>query len=56
MMTMFGPTKFDTEKMHGLQTGHDMVYIQWQKNADKLGKQVIWPAEASSGKLLYPIR
>jgi len=56
-MTFFGHTKFDTTPdAHGLQTGHEMVYIQWQKDGDKLAKQVVWPSEAGTAKLLYPVR
>jgi ABC-type branched-subunit amino acid transport system substrate-binding protein len=57
MLTFFGHIKFDTGEAHGLQIGHDMVYIQWQKDAGgKLAKQVIWPAEGATSKALYPIR
>ena len=58
LMTFFGRTKFDTsEKTHGLQLGHDMVYIQWQKGADgKLTKQVVWPEAGKSANALYPAR
>ncbi len=57
IMSFFGPTKFDTAKAHGLQIGHDMVYIQWQKGADgKVGKQVVWPAEGKSADAKYPLR
>ena len=58
LMTFFGRTKFDTsEKTHGLQLGHDMVYIQWQKGADgKLTKQVVWPEAGKSASALYPAR
>ncbi|MCA9957172.1 MAG: ABC transporter substrate-binding protein, partial [Anaerolineales bacterium] len=35
LLTFFGHIKFDTsEEAHGLQTGHSMVYIQWQDNGD----------------------
>jgi branched-chain amino acid transport system substrate-binding protein len=57
ILTFFGHIKFDTGAAHGLQIGHDMVYIQWQKDAGgKLAKQVIWPAEGATAKALYPIR
>ncbi len=58
LMTMFGHTKFDTsEKKHGLQVGHDMVYVQWQKGPDgKLVKQVVWPTEGKSADAKYPGR
>jgi ABC-type branched-subunit amino acid transport system substrate-binding protein len=58
LMTFFGHIKFDTSaESHGLQTGHSMVYIQWQKdNSGALVKQVVWPAEGKSADPVYPIR
>jgi branched-chain amino acid transport system substrate-binding protein len=55
--TFFGKTKFATDaKHHGLQVGHTMVLGQWQKEKDgKLAKQIVWPANAASAKMLYPI-
>ena len=32
-----------------------MVLAQWQMANGKLVRQVVWPAEAASAKLLYPI-
>ncbi len=56
--TFFGHIKFDTSaKNHGLQIGHSMVYIQWQKNASgALVKQVVWPAEGKTADPIYPIK
>jgi branched-chain amino acid transport system substrate-binding protein len=58
LLTFYGHIKFDTSaESHGLQVGHDMVYIQWQKGADaKLAKQIIWPEPAATAKALYPFR
>ena len=57
MMTFYGHIKFDTAKSHGLQIGHEMVYIQWQKDAQgDLVKQVVWPAEGKSTEAMYPMR
>jgi branched-chain amino acid transport system substrate-binding protein len=58
MMTFYGHIKFDTSaESHGLQTGHEMVYIQWQKDSSgALVKQVVWPAEGATAPALYPIR
>ena len=55
--TFFGQTKFATDaKHHGLQVGHSMVLGQWQKQKDgKLAKQIVWPTNAASAKMLYPI-
>ncbi len=58
VMTFFGRIKFSTAaESHGLQEGHEMVYIQWQAGADgKPEKQVVWPNEAQTAELLYPVR
>jgi ABC-type branched-subunit amino acid transport system substrate-binding protein len=50
MMTFFGHIKFDTTaEKHGLQTGHEMVYVQWQKGeAGVPTKQIIWPEDAAT--------
>jgi ABC-type branched-subunit amino acid transport system substrate-binding protein len=50
IMSFYGHVKFATAAGdHGLQVGHDMVYIQWQK--DKQGKpvkQIVWPASGAT--------
>lgn len=57
LMTFFGPCRFDTGEMHGLQTGHEMVYIQWQRDADgTLAKHVVWPPESKTADPKYPLR
>jgi len=57
VLTFFGHIKFDTsEESHGLQVGHEMVYIQWQKDGDQLVKKVVWPKEGANAELLYPLR
>lgn len=57
-LTFFGYMKFDTSaENHGLQLGHSMVYIQWQKDSSgALVKQVVWPAEGASAPSVYPAR
>ncbi len=57
LLTFFGHIKFDnTAESHGLQIAHDMVYVQWQKDANgKLAKQVVWPTEGKSADALYPL-
>jgi len=57
VLTFFGHTKFDTSsEAHGLQVGHSMVYIQWQKDGDgNLLKQVVWPLEGATAETIYPI-
>jgi len=56
MMIFFGHEKFDTsDDAHGLQLGHDMILIQWQKDGDKLVKQVVWPEAGATAKAIYPI-
>lgn len=58
IMTFYGAIRFDTSaEAHGLQIAHEMVYIQWQKDAaGNLVKQVVWPMEARSAEPLYPLR
>jgi branched-chain amino acid transport system substrate-binding protein len=54
--TFFGHVQFATDPgHHGLQTGHQMVLAQWQMINGKLGRQVVWPVEAQSAKLLFPM-
>jgi branched-chain amino acid transport system substrate-binding protein len=54
--TFFGHVKFSTDPAsHGLQAAHEMVLAQWQNVDGKLGRQVVWPAEAQSANLIYPI-
>lgn len=57
IVTFYGHVKFDsTAANHGLQIGHEMVYVQWQKDSGgNLGKQIVWPAAGSTAPLLYPI-
>jgi ABC-type branched-subunit amino acid transport system substrate-binding protein len=57
-LTFFGAVKFDTSaESHGLQTGHSMVYIQWQDDGSgNLVKQVVWPLEGATADVLYPIQ
>jgi ABC-type branched-subunit amino acid transport system substrate-binding protein len=56
VLTFYGRIKFDTSpEAHGLQIGHEMVYIQWQKDAaGNLVKQVVWPLEGATAETLYP--
>jgi ABC-type branched-subunit amino acid transport system substrate-binding protein len=56
ILTAYGHIKFDTsEEAHGLQIGHSMIYIQWQKDdAGNLMKQVVWPLEGKTADPLYP--
>lgn len=56
ILTFYGRIMFDTTpESHGLQIGHDMVYIQWQMVGDTLGKQVVWPLEGATAETIYPI-
>ncbi len=56
LMTFFGRTKFDTSAdAHGLQTAHEMVYIQWQGSSGSLQKQVVWPDAAKTASPVYPM-
>ena len=56
VMIFFGHIKFDTGDAHGLQIGHDMVYLQWQKKGGKLVREIVWPEAAKTAKALYPLR
>lgn len=53
LMTFFGTIKFSTDaKTHGKQVAHEMVYMQWQKDASgKLVSQIVWPDAAKSAPL-----
>jgi branched-chain amino acid transport system substrate-binding protein len=54
--TFFGHIKFATDPgHHGLQMAHQMVLAQWQKINGKPGRQVVWPLDAKSGDLIYPL-
>jgi len=58
-MTFYGRLKFATgPKDHGLQVGHEMVYIQWNKDKQgKFVKQVVWPAlGATASPFVCPAR
>lgn len=57
-LTFFGHIDFDVSpENHGLQVGHSMVYVQWQRDeAENLVKQVIWPLEGATADAIYPIR
>lgn len=55
LLTCYGRIKFDTRNLHGLQIGHEMVYLQWQQDSGgQLVKQVVWPEAGRSAPLLYP--
>ncbi|HXW42035.1 MAG TPA: amino acid ABC transporter substrate-binding protein [Xanthobacteraceae bacterium] len=54
--TFFGHIKFMTDPgHHGLQAAHEMVLAQWQKVDGKPARQVVWPKDAQSAPLIYPI-
>jgi branched-chain amino acid transport system substrate-binding protein len=54
--TFFGQYKVATDPAHhGLQMAHKMVLAQWQMVDGKLQRQVIWPLEAKSADILFPI-
>ncbi len=56
VLTFFGHIKFNTTDSHGLQVGHEMIYIQWQKKDGKLVKEVVWPKEGATAAPLYPLQ
>jgi branched-chain amino acid transport system substrate-binding protein len=54
--TFFGRFKIATDPgHHGLQIGHRMVLAQWQKKNGQLEREVVWPKEAQTADLLYPL-
>ncbi len=56
VMIFFGHIKFDTGDAHGLQVGHDMVYLQWQKGSDGSPvRQIVWPPAAKTADPIYPL-
>jgi len=57
ILTFYGRIAFDTSaEAHGLQIGHDMISIQWQRDAEgKLVKQVVWPIGGATAEALYPM-
>ncbi len=56
VMIFFGRIKFDTGDAHGKQLGHDMVYLQWQKDASgNLVRQIVWPEAAKTAEPIYPL-
>ena len=50
LLTFYGHIKFSTDaKTHGKQAGHDMVWMQWQKDASgALVKQIVYPTSAKT--------
>ncbi|HUZ75463.1 MAG TPA: amino acid ABC transporter substrate-binding protein [Stellaceae bacterium] len=53
---MLGHIKFATDPQHhGLQIAHEMVLAQWQKKNGKLERQVVWPLNAKTADLIYPL-
>jgi branched-chain amino acid transport system substrate-binding protein len=54
IMTFYGQIKFAQGKYHGLQIGHEMVYLQWLKSDNKLVKEIVWPLSAANAKLVFP--
>jgi branched-chain amino acid transport system substrate-binding protein len=52
----FGHIKFATDPGdHGMQVAHQMVVAQWVEENGTLSRQVVWPRDAASAPLLYPI-
>jgi len=52
----FGHIKFATDPGdHGMQIAHQMVVAQWVEDNGTLSRQVVWPRDAASAPLLYPI-
>jgi len=59
LMTFYGRIKFAADpKNHGLQVGHEMVYIQWFKDKEgKPKKEVVWPESGKTAEaFVCPVR
>jgi branched-chain amino acid transport system substrate-binding protein len=55
--TFFGTNEFaNGPRDHGLQLAHKMVLAQWQTKDDKLALEMVWPTEAATAKIVYPVR
>jgi ABC-type branched-subunit amino acid transport system substrate-binding protein len=51
--TFYGNIKFDISPgEHGLQVGHDMVYVQWMKEGGKFEKEIVWPPDARTKSVI----
>ncbi len=51
--TFYGNIKFDNSPgEHGLQLGHEMVYVQWMKEGGKFEKEVVWPPDARTKSVI----
>jgi branched-chain amino acid transport system substrate-binding protein len=57
ILTFFGRIRFDTSAAeHGLQTGHNMVVIQWQKKPDGgLAREVVAPPDVATSPVTFPL-
>jgi len=54
MYTFWGRIKFDHTRYHGLQIGHEMAYIQWQKDPQgNLMRQIVWPKSARTAEAIF---
>ena len=59
IMTFYGRLNFVVEPAsHGLQKGHEMIYIQWQRDAGgSLVKKLVWPENTvTAGVIPMPKR
>ncbi len=55
--TFYGHVRFFSDPgRHGLQAGHSMVIVQWQKKGDQLVKEVVWPKSGATSPLVFPRR
>ena len=54
IMTFYGRLSFVVApESHGLQKGHEMIYIQWQRDANgSLVKRLVWPKETSTAEVI----
>ena len=54
IMTFYGRLSFVVAPAsHGLQKGHEMIFIQWQKDADgSLVKRLVWPEDTATAAVI----
>lgn len=54
IMTFYGRLSFVVAPAsHGLQKGHEMIFIQWQKDANgSLAKKLVWPEDTATAAVI----
>ena len=51
--TFYGRIQFSADPVnHGLQIGHKMIVLQWQKIDGQMAKVVVWPTNATTTRIV----